>query len=148
MADWHFRITSGLASDFAADLNALMVANGFPAAMPSNWTGTQSVVIDDITRLDFDTFTMPSGLHVNARMTTLPGADPTKAAQVASFWPAAIAAWFGQGGTQPVCPTLTTLLNPTLGAAYPLQVGGQSWKSTGKTVLIDPAPAHPMRVWA
>lgn len=142
--DCPFRVLTGSIADFASDLNAMMVANGFPGAMPAGWAG-EGVVIDDITRLDFDTFQLPSGLHVNARLTILPGADPATAAQVSAFWPAAISAWFGQGGS-PGCPTLATFTNPAP-TAYPSN-GGQQWPSTGNTALISPAPTAQKRVWA
>jgi len=146
--DWQFRILTGTPADFAADLNAMIVANGFPAIMPVGWNGQQSVVLPPVgaIRLDFDTFTLPSGLHVNARLSALPGADAAAVAQDEALWSGAIAAWFGGGGAQPAYPTLTSFTNPAP-AAYPKN-GGQTWKSTGKTVLISPTPSVPKRVWA
>jgi len=153
--DWQFRILSGSASDFAADLNAMIMANGYPAVMPTDpvtgaatWNGQQSVVLPPIgvIRLDFDTFMLPSGLHINARVSALPGSDDTAVAQDEGLWAGAIAAWFGQGGEQPAYPTLANYTN-TAPALYPSN-GGQVWASTGKTVLISPAPAVQKRVWA
>lgn len=152
--DWCFRVTSGSAADFASDLNAMAAANGWSEALlpASGWTGQQSYDIADISRMDFDVFEIiigasdDRGLHVNARLTTLPGADPTVAAQTLAFWEAAIAAWFGGGGAAPACPSLTTYTN-SAPAEYPSN-GGQVWQSTGKTALISPAPTVRKRLWA
>lgn len=161
--DWCFRVTSGSAADFAADLNAMAAANGwaFPLLPASGWNGQQSVAIADISRMDFDVFEIvinqynaqgqatssdDRGLHVNARLAPMPGADPTQAAETLAFWEAAITAWFGGGGTQPACPSLTTYTN-SAPAEYPSN-GGQVWQSTGKTALVSPAPTVRKRLWA
>ncbi len=149
MSDWNFRILSGSPSDFASDLNAMIVANGGASLtlLDANGALVSCLLPPGIIRMDFDTLTLPSGFHVNARLTPLPKANATASAAAMAFWSGAISSWFGQGGSQPVCPTLTSYTNSTLGTSDPLQVGGQVWKSTGKTLLISPAPSVPKRVW-
>lgn len=144
--DWQFRIASEAA--FATDLNALCAANGYAPLSPDGQT-VQSCEFEMVSRFDFDFLTLPSGLHVNARAMVLPHVDPAVAAQVVAGLAAQIADWFNAGTTFPVCPGLAAFTNPTLGSAYPLQVGGQAWQKTpGGTVLISPPPAVAQRVWA
>lgn len=149
MTDWTFRILTGSEADFAADLNAMCAANGWQPLAPKGVLA--SVEFQAVARFDFDVFQLPSGMHVNARAETLPGIDPATASAVMAEVSRQIAAWFGavQSGTSyPACPTIASYINTTLGALAPLQVGGQTWQSTGKTVLISPAPSVPKRVWA
>lgn len=151
MADWPFRIASVPA--FGADLNALCAANVYAPLFHTDPSSGNLVVqgceFEAVSRFDFDFFSLPSGLHVNARAMTLPNINPTLAAQVLAVLGMQIADWFNAGTTFPVCPGLTSFTNPTIGVAAPLQVGGQVWQKTpGGTVLISPPPTVPQRVWA
>lgn len=150
MSDWQFRILTGAESDFAADLNAMIVANGGYALTMLDDSGklVSCLLPPGAVRMDFDVFPLPSGLHVNARLTTLQNAGAIAGAEATAFWSGAISSWFGESGTQPICRTLATFLNPTLGSLIDaLQIGGQPWKSTGKTVLISPSPTVQKRNW-
>jgi hypothetical protein len=138
--DWQFRAASAAA--FAADLNALCGAFGYQP-LSSDGQTVASCTFQDLLRFDFDTMTLPSGWHVNARATVLPHVDETKASAALTLLDQQIRGFFAG------LPTMTNAAPaaPADGSWTP--VGGQTYHTTSAgTVLIDPAPLFPQRVWA
>lgn len=148
--DWLYRVLSGNPSDLASDINAVMVANNaasFIGDSLANWRGPYWDGLGN--RHDFDFFyiwypgptalspPVSVGIHCNHRIT-----GPNAPTVEEWLWN-----WFGQNsGTE--CPTLTSYTNATVGGLAVNQVGGQSWPSTTKSVLISAAPTLRKRMWA
>lgn len=130
MADWTFRITSEAA--FCADLDGFCAQFGYPLLTVDDGSGGRALpgVIIPGSRFDFDVLELSSGLHVNARGSAVDGNTDALAlidTRIRSFFAS--------------LPTTTN-------TAPDPYTGTQVWHTTGNTVLIDPPPAYPKRVWA
>lgn len=138
--DWQFRAVSE--ASFCTDLNGLCAALGY-LPLSADGQAVASCTFQDLMRFDFDAVTLPSGWHVNARATTLPHVDEAKAIAALTLLDQQIRGFFAG------LPTMTNQAPSAPADGKWTPVGGQVWHTTpAATILINPAPLFPRRVWA